>query len=241
MKKRKFSPGEYWILVGGILLIAFAVLFFLAAAGKEKLLVSVMTGLGIVAVIAGFLIGAFAGSAAAFGIIWVLVQIMEVFTKGFGYIFLAGGIAMIIWWLIECFPKQSASYTSSGSSGSSSEKSSSERSSFSSEPVHIYWPEWDDYKDRKDYKEIHISLGDTDANYAAFLVLDEGTRLYITGNVKDDSRDLSLEYNGKFSHFCTLRGDLLDKMMELSPKVMFVSKVSKAPGNTWADLRCFRT
>ena len=67
-----------------------------------------MTGLGIVAVIAGFLIGAFAGAAAAFGIIWVLVQIMEVFMKGFGYIFLAGGIAMLIWWLIECFPKQRA-------------------------------------------------------------------------------------------------------------------------------------
>ena len=87
---------------------------------------------------------------------------------------------------------------------------------------------------------IRISLENTDARYEAFLVLDEGTRLFITGNMKDDSLALSLEYNGSFSPICTLMGDLLEKMNEFSPWVIFVSKVSKAPGNTWADIRCYR-
>ena len=242
MKKRKFSPGEYWILVGGILLIAFAVLFFLAAAGKEKLLVGIMTGLGVVAVIAGFLLGAFAGAGAAFGIIWVLVKIMDRFTAAFGYIFLAGGIAMIIWWLVECFPVVSdssysgSSSSSSGSSSSSPSKSSSSGSSGRSAPSDLHWS---DCRDRTDYTEIRIDLGDTDAEYVAFLALEVGERLFVTKYTDEDSLGLTFRFNGSYKHFCDLKGDLLEKLTEISPEAIFVSVVSKAPGNTWIKIRCY--
>ncbi len=242
MKKRKFSPGEYWILVGGILLIAFAVLFFLAAAGKEKLLVGIMTGLGVVAVIAGFLLGAFAGAGAAFGIIWVLVKIMDRFTTAFGYIFLAGGIAMIIWWLVECFPVVSdssysgSSSSSSGNSSSSASKSSSSGSSGRSAPSDLHWS---DCRNRTDYTEIRIDLGDTDAEYVAFLALEVGERLFVTKYTDEDSLGLTFRFNGSYKHFCDLEGDLLEKLTDISPEAIFVSDVSKAPGNIWIKIRCY--
>ncbi|MBQ3411585.1 MAG: hypothetical protein IJG67_00975 [Oscillospiraceae bacterium] len=261
MKKRKFKPGEYWILVGGILLIAFAVLFFLAAAGKEKLLVGIMTGLGVVAVIAGFLIGSFAGAAAAFGIIWVLVKIMDRFTTAFAYIFLAGGIAMIIWWLVESFPvvsdssysgssssssgSSSSSYSSSSSSpsksssvssSSSASKSSSSGSSGRSAPSDLHWS---DCRDRTDYTEIRIDLGDTDAEYVVFLALEVGDRLYVTKYTDQDSLGLTFRFNGSYKHFCDLEGDLLEKLTDISPEAIFVSDVSKAPGNIWIKIRCY--
>lgn len=254
MKKRKFKPGEYWILVGGILLIAFAVLFFLAAAGKEKLLVGIMTGLGVVAIIAGFLLGAFAGAGAAFGIIWVLVKIMDRFTTAFGYIFLAGGIAMIIWWLVECFPvvstssysgssssssgssSSSPSKSSSVSSSSSASKSSSSGSSGRSAPSDLHWS---DCRDRTDYTEIRIDLGDTDAEYVVFLALEVGDRLYVTKYTDEDSLGLTFRFNGSYKHFCDLEGDLLEKLTDISPEAIFVSDVSKAPGNIWIKIRCY--
>ncbi len=242
MKKRKFSPGEYWILVGGILLIAFAVLFFLAAAGKEKLLVGIMTGLGVVAVIAGFLLGSLAGAAAAFGIIWVLVKIMDRFTTAFAYIFLAGGITMIIWWLVESFPAVSASSysgsssSSSGSSSSSASRSSSSGSSDRSTPSDLHWS---DCRDRTDYAEIRIDLGDTDAEYVVFLALEVGDRLYVTKYTDEDSLGLTFRFNGSYKHFCDLKGDLLEKLTDISPEAIFVSDVSKAPGNIWIKIRCY--
>lgn len=103
-----------------------------------------------------------------------------------------------------------------------------------------YGPEWKDYKNRTDYKEFRIRLEETDSRRAAFLVMDEGTKLCITGNLISDSLALSFEHNGSFSPFYTLSGDLLENMKEISPRVIFVSKVSKTPGNIWADIRCYR-
>ena len=105
-KKYRFVPDNYLILVLAAVLIAFSVLLFMAAAGNDGLYVKVMIGVGVVLVIIGFLLGAFAGVGVAIALIWVFGKLVDLFTIPMAILFLVGGIAVIILWIVDCIKKE---------------------------------------------------------------------------------------------------------------------------------------
>lgn len=235
-KKYKFHGDDYWMLVIGAILLVFSVMLFLAARGQEQLMIYVMTGLGVVGVIVGFLLGAFVGVGVAVAVLWGIVKLMEIFTIPAAILFLAGAIGMIVWWLKECIVVDGGSSRSSTSksepvSGSGSSVSSASSSSKTSEP------RWEDYKDRTDYEEMVIDSSHSDGQYVAFMLLTVGTRVKSAYYTSDDTSGLIA--NGKHLH--TFNKEQEKMIYRLLPDAIFVSDIKHTNGGSYTvTLRCYK-
>ncbi len=113
MKRSKLDWEDCLALIGGVILVAFAVVTFFAAKGETQVLIYILEGIGVIAVIGGFIAGSFIGAICALIAIAIVIKLFEAFTIPVGILLLAGGIALIVYWLkeykiLEFAPKSNA-------------------------------------------------------------------------------------------------------------------------------------
>ena len=129
MKRSSFDLEDHLALIGGLLFIAFAAVTFFAANGHTQVLIYILEGIGVIAVIGGFLIASFAGAICAFIAIAIVVKLMEKFTLLAAVMLLVGGMALIAYWMKEnkIFHSAKRKSASSRSSSAASKGSGEER------------------------------------------------------------------------------------------------------------------
>ena len=239
-KKYKFRGDDYWMLVLAFILIAFAVMTYLTSIGKEQMMVYIMTGLGVVGVIIGFLLGSFIGVGVAVAVLWGFVKLLELFPIPMALLFLAGGIAMIVWWIKECMHEETGDSRNSGDdSEADSGASSGSGSSSSSGASQLKERYWSDYKNRTDYEEMVINSSDSDGQYAAFMLLGVGTQLHSVYYSGDDTTGFMA--NGKHLH--TFNKEQEDMILRLQPEACFVSDIKRSGssyGSYTVTVRCYK-
>ena len=133
MKRFKYDLEKHLALIGGLLLIAFAVVTFFAAKGHTQVLIYIMEGIGVIAIIGGFIAASFIGAICAAVAIFIVVKLMERFTMPVAVLLFIGGIALVVYWMKKnrklrpAYNKSATSRPSPGASSAAPKSSGEER------------------------------------------------------------------------------------------------------------------